>query len=183
MKQIFTLIFCVFFMSAPALANEDLQKAQDYLQSLKTLQAGFTQSFTDFDNTETILTGTFSLKRPGRMRFEFNEIEDFIVADGFLVYFYDSQERGQTNAPIGQTLADFILRDDITFDTEEVSVQDIKKSNGYTSITLVQTADPAAGSLQLTFSQIPYRLHKWRVVDAQGIVVDTKFDNLKTDIL
>lgn len=187
MKRLFfTLITAIALYSGTALAKTDaeaeLNKAQDYLQSITTLKADFTQSFTDSEGVQTVLTGTFSLSRPGKLRFEFNEIEDFIVADGLFVYFYDSQEKQQTNAPIGQTLADFILRKTISFKDEDITVENVHKSNGYTAITLTQTQDPAAGSLQLVFSDIPFRLHKWQVTDAQGITVDTRFDNLETGV-
>lgn len=174
-------VLAVLLSVSAARANEDLQKAETYLNGLKNMKADFTQTYWDENNNEQVLTGTFYLDRPGRMRFEFNEIEDFIVADGFFVYFYDAEERQQTNAPIGQTLADFILQDDISF-TDDITVEDIKKSNGYTYITLTQTADPSAGSLQLMFSQIPYALKKWRVVDALGTAVDVKFENMTEDV-
>ena len=170
-------------MAFPSAANQaQLHKAEDYLQRLTNLQADFTQVFTDFEGTQNILTGQFSLKRPGKMKFTFHEAEDFIVADGFLIYFYDSQERTQTNAPIGQTLADFILRDKISFDDPTIRVRDVQESNGYTYITLYHAEDEALGSFQMAFSQIPFRLHSWRVIDSQGTEVQTRFDNLKTDV-
>lgn len=182
MKYIVSIAFLLIALVVNAqAANPDIVRAETYLQSLDKLKASFTQTFIDENNAERILTGTFYLDRPGKLRFEFNEIDDFIVADGFFVYFYDSEERQQSNAPIGQTLADFLLRDKIQL-RDDVNVTDIRKSNGYTTMTLTQTADPEAGSLQLMFSDIPFQLRKWRVTDAQGTTVDISLKDITDDV-
>lgn len=182
MKHILFALFALFTLTAPAFAGaqEEIDKAERYLQNLDKLRATFTQSYADEMGKQQILTGTFYLDRPGKLRFEFNEIEDFIVADGFFVYFYDAEERQQSNAPIGQTLADFLLRDDIKL-REDVSVTKVQKSNGYTTLTMHQTADPQTGTLQVMFSDIPYRLVKWRVTDAQGTTVDIRLNDIVTE--
>ncbi|MEM6781857.1 MAG: outer membrane lipoprotein carrier protein LolA [Pseudomonadota bacterium] len=181
MKHIFITFFVFLVSASSAFANADIQRAEQYLQSLDKLQASFTQTYIDELNNEQILTGTFYLNRPGRLRFEFNEIDDFIVADGFFVYFYDAEERQQSNAPIGQTLADFLLRDKIEL-RDDINVSNIRKSNGYTFMTFTQTDDPQAGSLEMMFSDIPFQLQKWRVTDAQGTSVDVSLKDIKTDV-
>ena len=87
-------------------AARDIQTAEEYLNNLKTMKAEFIQ----IAHNGAQLSGMFYLNRPGELRFEYNEVDDFIVADGLLIYFYDSELKEQTNAPIGQTLADFLLR-------------------------------------------------------------------------
>lgn len=175
------LVTLLTLIAAPAFAakNADIVKAEEYLQALDKIEAKFEQSYLDDAGNKQVLTGTFYLDRPGRMRFEFNEIDDFIVADGFVIYNYDADERQQTNAPIGSTIADFLLRDKIAVEDEEIMVTDIKKSNGYTSITVTQRADPDAGSLTMAFSQIPYKLASWSVIDAIGTEVQVKLKDMK----
>jgi outer membrane lipoprotein-sorting protein len=175
---------CLCF-SAPAFAaplsdaeKADVKKAETYLQTLKTARARFVQ--TTHDGTQ--LVGTFYLQRPGRLRFEYDPpIEDFVVADGVLIYFYDAELGEQTNAPIGQTLADFFLRKNLKLGGD-VKVDSVKKAGGLTQIKLTQTDDPEAGSLTLGFKDDPYTLAKWRVVDAQGLITEVELFYLKTDI-
>jgi outer membrane lipoprotein-sorting protein len=155
-----------------------ISKAEDYLTALKTARARFVQ--TTHDGTQ--LVGTFYLERPGKLRFEYDEpIEDFVVADGFFIYFYDAELEEQTNAPIGQTLADFILRSDLSLN-DDLQVTETKTAGGLHQITLVQEADPAAGSLTLGFSQDPFELKKWRVVDAQNMITEVELFYLKTGL-
>ncbi len=140
------------------------------MNALKTVRARFVQ--TTHDGTQ--LVGTFYLNRPGKLRFEYDDpIEDFVVADGFFIYFYDSELGEQTNAPIGQTLADFLLRDPITL-SGELKVQNIQEAGDMTLIELVQAIDPAAGSITLGMTNEPYTLKKWRIVDGQGLITEVE---------
>lgn len=156
--------------------EEDVQHAETYLNSLKTAQSRFVQ--TTHDGTQ--LVGTFYLNRPGKLRFEYDEpIEDFVVADGMFIYFYDAELQEQTNAPIGQTLADFILRKNLSLQGD-LTVKDVRRSGNYLQIELVQTADQGAGTLTLGFEEDPFTLKKWRIVDAQGLITEVELFYLKT---
>jgi outer membrane lipoprotein-sorting protein len=176
------LILALFLLAAPAQAAvgehiADIQKAEDYLRGLGTVQADFVLK----DSNGTRLSGIFSLNRPGRLRFDYNEVEDFIVADGFFIYFYDAQMREQTNAPIGQTLADFLLRKDLRL-SGDVTVTGVTKGDGQTAVTLVQTNEPGAGSLQLFFSDVPFQLKRWVVRDALGNTTEIMLKNMKRGV-
>lgn len=180
----FVLALALFaFFLTPVYAATDkrppsLGKAERYLADLKTAQARFLQ--TSQDGSQAI--GTFYLNRPGKLRFEYDDpIEDFVVADGFFIYFYDAELGEQTNAPIGQTLADFLLRDDLEL-SGDVSVTDIKRGGGLLQITLTQTADPDAGSLTLGFDENPMQLKKWRITDPQGIITEVELFQMQTDV-
>ncbi len=180
----FVLAFALAVPS-PALAKKgdkkweaDVKKTEEYLNGLGAARARFVQ--TTHDGTQ--LVGTFYLDRPGKLRFQYDPpIQDFVVADGFFIYFYDSQLGEQTNAPIGQTLADFLLRSSILL-KDDLTVRNIKRSNDLLQIEVVQTSDPDAGSLTLAFDEDPVTLKKWRVVDAQGLITEVELFYLKTDI-
>ncbi len=168
----------VLFFASPAFAqvqDPEVKKAEAYLQSLKTLTADFIQT----SSLGSRLSGQFYLSRPGKLRFDYNEVEDFIVADGVFVYFYDSQLQQQSNAPIGQTLADFLLRKNLSLGGD-LKVVKLFKKNGYVSITVVQKDEPAAGEVELIFQEVPYQLERWRVKDPQGETTEVVLKNVKT---
>ncbi|NCC20983.1 MAG: outer membrane lipoprotein carrier protein LolA [Alphaproteobacteria bacterium] len=148
-------------------------QAEAYLRNLDTIQSRFVQ----IGNDGSRLEGVFYLDRPGRLRFEYDSLDDFIVADGTFIYFYDSELGEQSNAPIGQTLADFILRDDPRL-SGDVTVQNVWREAGAVYVTLVQTSDPGAGSLRLVFQEQPFVLRMWRVVDSQGYITDMYLTDL-----
>ena len=155
-----------------------IEEAETYLNKLKTAKARFL--LTAADGSQQI--GTFYLNRPGKLRFEYDPpMKDFIVADGLLIYFYDAQLGEQSNAPIGQTMADFLLRKDIRLGGD-VAVEQVVRGGGLLQITLVQKTDPGAGSLTLGFTENPLQLKKWRVVDAQGQIVEVELFQLQTGL-
>jgi outer membrane lipoprotein-sorting protein len=176
-------ILMLLLLPVPALAQgmdsrpPEVLQAEQYLQNLTTAKARFLQ--TAPDGTQQI--GTFYLSRPGRLRFEYDNSKDFVVADGYLIYFYDSQLRRQTNAPIGQTLADFLLRADLKL-KDDLSVTKIWRTNGLLLMTVVQSKDPNAGSLTLAFEETPFQLKKWRVVDGTGAVTEVELFQIQTGL-
>ncbi|QQG36222.1 MAG: outer-membrane lipoprotein carrier protein LolA [Micavibrio aeruginosavorus] len=153
-------------------------QVEGYLQNLKTAKARFLQ--TAGDGSQAI--GTFYLSRPGKLRFEYDPpIKDYVVADGYFIYFYDGQLQEQSNAPIGQTMADFLLRPDLKL-KGDVSVTKVERGGELTMVSLAQASDPAAGTLTLAFSEEPFALKKWRVTDAQGAITEVELFQLQTGV-
>ncbi len=179
MKKVF-LVLLTLLSTAPLLAHaadEDVQRAENYLRSLTTVKADFIQRA---DNGGQ-LSGTFYLNRPGKLRFEYNEVNDFIVADGIFIYFYDSELQEQSNAPIGQTLADFLLRKDLSL-TEDLKVIKVEHKNNYQVLTLSEKDDEGSGAVKLFFTESPYTLQKWHVIDAAGLTTEISLTNMQRDI-
>lgn len=156
----------------------EIAKAEKWLNNLKTGSARFAQTTHDGRR----LVGTFYINRPGKLRFEYDApIEDFVVADGIFLYFYDAELQEQSNIPIGSSLADFILRNNVKL-SGDVKITDIKRGGELLQITLVQAGDPQAGSLTLGFREDPFALKKWRITDAAGLITEVELFYLKTDV-
>ena len=173
------LLHAPSYAGDPADFEAEITQAQSYLNSLATAQSRFIQTTHDGGQ----LVGTFYLSRPGKLRFEYDPpIEDFVVADGLFLYFYDSQLQEQVNVPIGQTLADFFLRKNADMRDGDVMITDVQRGGGLLQIKLVQKSDPQAGSLTLGLQEKPMRLKKWRVIDAQGLITEVELFYLKTDL-
>jgi len=90
----------------PAQATGDLAAVQRHLQSIETMTADFTQT----DRNGKVLTGTFTLKRPGKLRFQYEKgVPILIVADGGALNFIDYSVRqvqrwSIKNSPMGVLL-------------------------------------------------------------------------------
>ncbi len=176
--------FLLFVLAMPAFAQQqqiagDVGRAEAYFSNLKTAKARFIQTAPDGSQTR----GNFYLSRPGKLRFEYDPpIKDFVVADGLFIYFYDAQLKQQSNAPISQTLADFLLRKDLKL-SGDLKVAKISRDGGLLQMTIVQAAEPNAGSLTLGFQESPeFRLKKWRVRDAQGNITEIELFNIETGL-
>jgi outer membrane lipoprotein-sorting protein len=177
----FLFILCFLMASPPVFAADMLPEtaaAESYLSGISTLKARFIQTANDGSQS----SGAFLLKRPGRMKFEYNPpVTDFIVADGIFVYYYDGKMKQQSSAPIGQTLADFFLREKLSL-SGDVTVSGVRREKGDLFMTLVQTNEPLAGSLTLIFNEKPMQLKKWRILDAQGFVTEVSLFDIETGL-
>ncbi len=85
--------------AAPAPAPE-LAQVQQHLEAVSSMVAGFSQT----DRNGRTLTGTMSLKRPGKIRFQYQKgVPQLIVADGKSLWFIDYQVRQVDRWPIGNS--------------------------------------------------------------------------------
>lgn len=183
MKNIIRFLFvCLFIHSAPVQAAEErvvspemIEKAEQYLQNLKTAQARFVQT----THLGGKLSGTFYLKRPGRLRFEYDEVEDFVVSDGVQIHYYDATLEEHNSAPIFTTLAHFFLRKNFSL-SDDLIVKDAKFGGGLLQLQVVKADEQDAGSITFGFSEKPFELRKWRVKDAQQQITEVELFQLKT---
>ncbi|WP_448662728.1 LolA family protein [Sphingomonas sp. CJ20] len=83
--------------AAPA---PELAQVQQHLTSVTSMTAGFSQT----DRNGRVVTGTMTLKRPGKIRFQYEKgVPQLIVADGNSLYFIDYQVRQVERWPIGNS--------------------------------------------------------------------------------
>jgi outer membrane lipoprotein-sorting protein len=187
------LLMALCLLPAPAHANQapviktaplteedrtDLARIQDYLNNLKNISAEFLL----IDDAGGIQRGELAISRPGKMRVTYDPpSKDFIVADGSFVHIWNDDLKAQTNIEQGSSLAEFILRDPVKLDGS-VTVTKFQHFPAKMEVTLVQTDDPAAGSLTLVFEDRPLKLRQWKVVDAQGRTTGVSLQNMSENV-
>lgn len=178
MIRILAAFLLAFLLAQPAFAQSAspwVATAESYMQNLKEAKADFQLIAPD----NSMRSGTFFLKRPGRLRFEYNEAPyDLIVADGTLLHFYDAYSKQTQSAPIAATLANFFLRSSTKL-SGDVRVKDVREDGGYVHLDIVQAKDPNAGLLTLSFGKQPFVLKGWRVAEGTGNVTRVRLRNLQ----
>ncbi|WP_112383889.1 LolA family protein [Sphingomonas carotinifaciens] len=144
----------VALMPAPVLAQAtgDLAAVQRHLQSVTKMTADFSQT----DRAGKVLTGTVTLKKPGKIRFQYEKgVPLLIVAEGGALTFIDYSVRQVQRWPIRNSPLGVLLdpdRDITRFarivpstDQRLVSVEaNDPKHPEYGRITLVFARDSAA---------------------------------------
>jgi len=169
-------LFIPLFISGVAWAKDPrVIQAENWLQNLKTATANFEQKGYD----GRIAKGRFFINRPGKLRFEYTTSKDLVVADNVLIHFYDAEQNQSSSSPIGLTLADFLLRKNTRLDGD-LTVTNVRTKNGIVSMAVAQAADQSAGQLILNFTENPFQLHSWIVLDAQGLQTEVRLSNLET---
>jgi outer membrane lipoprotein-sorting protein len=169
-----TRIFTSLALGAALLAASALTAAAEklpladisaYLNRMTSASAEFTQ----INDDGSLSTGTLHIKRPGRMRFEYDPPNDaLVVAGGGAVVIVDpkSNQPAETYA-LNRTPLSIILEPRVDLGQANMVVG--HSFDG--TATVVRAQDPAHpeyGSIELSFTDAPVQLRKWVINDDGG---------------
>ena len=159
-------------IAAPALVaaapSGELAQVQQHLGSVSSMTANFAQT----DRNGRVLTGTMTLKRPGKIRFQYQKgVPQLIVADGNSLYFIDYQVRQVDRWPIGNSPLAVLLNP-----KRDITQYATVKPTGDPSIVSVEVHDsrhPEYGRITLIFQKnggapAGLMLQGWVALDAQN---------------
>jgi outer membrane lipoprotein-sorting protein len=175
-------------VAAPALAQkgmptaplsqqdrDDIARVEQYLNGLTTLQARFAQAA----DKGLALQGDFYIKRPGRLRFQYDPPARIqIVADGRQVTYYDADNDQISQMPTGLTVAKFLVSEKISL-SGDLSVIKVEREANQLRLTMVQTKSPNQGYVVLVFAANPLQLQRWSVIDSRGRDITIVLTNLR----
>lgn len=165
----FRFLMSAAFVAAtalPAVAERiSLPELSSYLNGIKTATGEFTQINDDGSKS----TGRIYIKRPGRVRFEYDPPEQtLVIADGTSVAIIDAKSNQRPDAyPIFRTPLSVIL-------ARRIDLSRAKMVTGYSSdgtYTTVRAQDPKYteyGNIDLVFTDNPVRLSRWVINDGNG---------------
>ncbi|MFO8126676.1 LolA family protein [Yoonia sp.] len=167
-KRILSIIAAValtLFAGAASAQQLSLAQISAYLNQLQTAQGGFTQINAD----GTISTGQIYIKRPGRIRFEYNApSEALVVAGGGQLAVFDARSNtGPERYPLSQTPLSIILQENVDLDRADM-VTNVVSDGTTTTVTAQDPENPNYGSIQLVFTANPTELRQWIVTDDVG---------------
>ncbi len=180
------LLAAVLALPSPALAafkpttvdELDIRRAEIYINSRQKIAAKFIQST---DDGQTV-TGTLLIKRPGKMNITYDRpLKDTIIADGSFIYMWDGEMENSTTIPMGESLADLILRANLKL-SGDVLVTNVQRRANIIEISVAQTSDPGNGTMTLMFEDRPFILHGWRIEDAQGRITTIALQGLQENV-
>jgi outer membrane lipoprotein-sorting protein len=164
-----TALLAPLFLAAltiPALAEKvSLAKVSDYLNSLTTLEADFTQVNAD----GTIATGRIFIKRPGRVRFEYAPPDrSLVIAGGQQVAIFDAKSNQPPEQyPLKRTPLNLILAENIDLGRTKMVVGHTEDGTT-TRVRAQDPENPEYGSIELVFTADPVELRQWVIIDDLG---------------
>jgi len=166
LKHIFLAPVLALTLAAPAAAEKlSLNALSQYLNAMKTAKGAFTQ----INDDGTISTGTIYIKRPGKIRFEYNPPEETLVlASANTVAIFDPKtNQGPESYPLAKTPLSIILAR--TVDLASANMVTGHSFDGTaTVITAQDPAHPEYGNIQLKFTGSPVELRQWIINDDGG---------------
>lgn len=166
MIRILVASLTLLVAAMPAQAQKlSLNEISNYLNTITSAESGFTQINAD----GTISTGTIYIKRPGKVRFDYNPPEKALVlASAGAVYILDRKLGGQPETyPLSRTPLSIILAKNVN-----LAKTGMVTGHGYDGTATVVTArdpkHPEYGSIQLKFTGQPVQLRQWVIDDGNG---------------
>ena len=153
-----------------------LGEVSNYLNRLTTATGGFTQ----INGDGTLSTGQIYIKRPGRIRFEYNAPDNSLVmAGGGSVAIFDPRSNtGPERYPLNQTPLKIILEQNV--DLGRARMVTGHTSDGTTTTVTAQDPDnPQYGNIQMVFTANPVELRQWIVTDDVGDTTTVILNDLR----
>ena len=180
MKKLFFVFCLTFFNIFPVHADKvDLSKIENYLNNLKSLEAGFVQMSSNGGTAE----GKIYISKPSKIRMEYTAPEPLlIVGNGDYIIYYDKELDQITNIDYKDIPATVILTKKIKFDNNNLKITDLYKDSGQTSITVETPKTPGVKPITLIFDNEPFRLKQWKVIDQQNIEVTISLFDVEQDV-
>jgi outer membrane lipoprotein-sorting protein len=150
----------------PSVAEElSLNQISGYLNQLQSAKGSFTQ----INGDGTISTGTIYIKRPGRVRFEYNPPEEALVmANSGQVVILDRKLGGAPESyPLSQTPLSIILARNVNLGQANM-VRGMSYDGTATTVVAQDPKRAEYGSIEMKFTGSPVELRQWIIKDANG---------------
>ena len=144
-----------------------LAQVTAHLQAVDTMTANFSQT----DRRGQVLSGVLTLKRPGKLRFQYQKgVPMLVVADGKRLWVIDYETRRKDSWPIGNSPLGILT----SANPDLSRIAKVARSDGQSLV--VDARDPKKpqfGTITLVFSRTASApagllLQGWTVIDAQN---------------
>lgn len=176
-RRTLLLTLPVLAFAGPAAAQAiPLAEISRYFNAFQTAQGDFTQINPD----GTLSTGRIYIRRPGRVRFEYDPPEaSLVMAGGGQVAIFDGRSNtGPSQYPLRQTPLNLILEQNVDFENRRMVVG--HSTDGSTTTVVAQDPEnPQYGSIRLIFSANPTELRQWVIRDDTGAETTVILGNMQ----
>ncbi len=162
----------------PALADAlNLNQINAYLNNLQSAKGRFTQ----INDDGTIATGTIYIRRPGRIRFEYDPPEAALVlAGGGQVAVFDAKSNQPPEQyPLRRTPLNLILERNVNL--QRANMVKAFEYDGTATMIVAQDPDnPEYGSIRLKFTGPTVELRQWVITSGDGTRTTVTLNDLDT---
>jgi len=159
------LLLCLSVLPVTAAEKLSLGELSKYLNGLKSVKGDFTQ----INDDGTISTGTIFIKRPGRIRFEYDPpAQALVMAGGGQVAIFDAKSNEPPEQyPLKRTPLNLILKRNVNLGQARMVVGHGFDGNT-TTVTAQDPEHPDYGNIKLVFSGPPVQLRQWVITSGDG---------------
>lgn len=144
------------------------------IEAITTLQSDFTQ----VAPSGATSTGRFYLRRPGLLRFEYDQPSPMlIVATGGTVFVRDDALETTDSYPVGRTPLKYLLKKRV--ELGDAKVVSVNRGDDTVAVTFAEDKDEADGQLSVVMEGADLQLKEWIVKDPENGVTLVSLSNVK----
>ena len=165
----------LMLINLPAYATNYIDKAENWFASITTMEANFTQIGSD----GTLAEGELHLRRPYRMKIIYDLDEPLVLLTTPVWLHVDRPGKKMlTSYLIGETPLSLILQEKVRLRSDEFRTKSFLR-DGIVSIVVEKKTGKAAGVLTLEFTELPFELRRWTIVDAADVTTTVTLQNMQ----
>ena len=169
------LLVVMLMPAGLAASNDPVARAEAWFDGIRTMRADFIQVASD----GTSATGELHLRRPHRMKVIYDLEEPLILLTTPVWLHVDRPEdKTVTSYPISETPLSLILQDKVLLRSKDFTTTHVVQ-DGITRITLKRDVGEAAGELTLEFTNQPFELRRWTILDAADVATTVTLQNMR----
>lgn len=176
-------LFGGFFFAAPAIAKikggdaEAVKLISKHFSGVPSMTGEFIQFGPNGEQTG----GKFYLKRPGKIRFDYDKPSPITVkADGRTVSINNKKLKTWDYFPLRKTPLRLLLADRI--DVNDKSIKSVKREADLTTVVLADKSIFGNSKITLMFDPVSYDLRQWTITDNQGKDTSVMIFNVKKNV-
>ena len=157
----------------PAIA----QQIADHFSSVRSMTGEFVQFGPRGEQTG----GTFALKRPGKIRFDYEAPAAYrVVSDGSHVLLNNEKLKTYETYPLSKTPLKLLLDDRI--DLSKASIDDVKADEDIATVKMSDKSVFGNARITMVFDTATSELRQWTITDQQGKDTTVMIFNVKQDV-
>tara|TARA_B100000900_G_C20590030_1_gene721212 strand:+ start:2149 stop:2766 length:618 start_codon:yes stop_codon:yes gene_type:complete len=182
LKNSSQIIFCFLFITIipPKLnAFEQSQsvslKIENFFKKLETLEADFIQVSPSGD----VSSGKVFLDLPGKLRIDYEKPNNLLITSkGSWIVIQDRDSKSTNNIPLKSSPFSMLLKNKFILKSKNLNTE-YNVSSGIVSLKIKSYDNEKPESLILEFSENPFSLKKWIIIDTFGESTTVLIQNAK----
>ena len=159
----------------PSNVPADLARIDQALNNTGSFQGRFTQ----YGSDGSIATGNIFIKRPGKLRFEYDAPNPLlIVSDGVTLLQHDRELETKDRVPLAATPLNFFLKEDVQLQ-QDTEVVGLIKTPQEIRVSARDGSGEVDGTMTMVFDPATLALMQWIITDSFGGETRVALSDLK----
>ena len=172
----FSITTIFVFLSFSLKSNDEVDDVLRYLSQFNSLKTDFIQ----INNNGNISSGKIFLKRPGKIRIEYEDQPLLIISDGRKIATINKKIKNISFYSLEDIPIKLLLFHDIN--NEKINIEKLLKKENFIKLKLTEKGFEDRGYIELIFEDEPFQMKKWTIFKKDKSKTEILLNNLQLNI-